>query len=94
MPHDAVFLVAPGKTMKVDIAGSVTNPSGPAKQLFFVHEDSNTGNSAPDCGRPTGDSFDVGSTVSIAPYIMLYTPCGINGTWTGNLLDRFTSGVQ
>ncbi|WP_233312644.1 hypothetical protein [Microbacterium sp. Au-Mic1] len=91
VPQDAVILVAPGKTMKVQITGSLTGPSSPTSQIFFVHQSLNTGNVATDCGRPSGDSFTTGS-VAIAPRIMVYTPCGLNGTWTGTLTGQFYVG--
>jgi len=91
VPQDAVFLVAPGKSMKVQINGSLTGPSSPTSQIFFVHQSLNTGNVATDCGRPSGDSFTSGS-VTIAPRIMVYTPCGMNGTWTGTLTGQFYVG--
>lgn len=94
VPQDAVFLVAPGKTMKIQINGSVTGPSSPTSQIFFVHQGLNTGNVATDCGLHgggAGDSFTTGS-VAIAPRIMVYTPCGLNGTWTGTLTGQFYVG--
>lgn len=87
VPNDAVFLVAPGKTMNVTLSGSLSGGS----QLFFVHESLNTGTVATDCGRPSGDSFEVtGGTIS--PRIMVYTPCGLNGTWTGSLTGQLYVG--
>jgi hypothetical protein len=91
VPKDAVFLVAPGKTMKVQITGTLTGPSSPTTQLYFVHESLGTGNISSDCGRPTGDSFTVSGS-SIAPRIMVYTACGLNGTWTGNLVGQLYVG--
>jgi hypothetical protein len=91
VPQDAVFLVAPGKTMKVQINGNITGPSSPTSQIFFVHQSLNTGSVTTDCGRPSGDSFTTGS-VTVAPRIMVYTPCGLNGTWTGTLTGQFYVG--
>ena len=91
VPNDAVFLVAPGKSMKVQINGNLGGPSSPTSQVFFVHQSLNTGNVATDCGRASGDSFTTGA-VTIAPRIMVYTPCGLNGTWTGTLTGQFYVG--
>lgn len=91
VPNDAVFLVAPGKSMKVQINGNLSGPPSPSSQILFVHQSLNTGNVATDCGRPSGDSFTTGS-VTISPRIMVYTPCGLNGTWTGTLTGQFYVG--
>lgn len=78
--RDAVFIVPTAARMNVSIAGSLTG----AHQLFFIHSDASrnlvNGQTQPDCGNGTQkDTFGISSGVTVAPDILLYSPCGLTG---------------
>ena len=91
--RDAVFIVKPGATMKVDLTGQLSTTTG-TRQLLFVHSDASTaytnGEPTPDCGNGgngTGmrnDTFNVSGTQSGDVRVMVYSPCGLTGTITSS----------
>jgi hypothetical protein len=93
LARDVVFIVKPGATMKVDLNGQLTAPSG-TRQLLFIHSDASTayqnGEPAPDCGNGgngngmQNDTFNVSGTQSGDVRVMVYSPCGLAGTVTSS----------
>jgi hypothetical protein len=83
VPHDAAILVRPGYQMNITINGALTGPSSPASQLFLVHQDANIADTAPTCGNGNqSDTLTITSgATTIAPHIMVYSPCGLAGTF-------------
>ena len=86
--HDAVVLVPEGKSMSISVGAGLSATS--RHQLFFIHEDANrddtdvNGDPKPTCGIGGQDGF--GTTGPIDPDIdiMVYSPCGLNGTVTAS----------
>ena len=95
---DAAFILPAGKVANISIAGNLRND----RQIVFMHEDANrstvAGETQPTCGNGNQrDNFDISAGVTIEPRLMVYTPCGLNGTvnssFRGQLYSNDTSGV-
>ncbi|WP_137845544.1 hypothetical protein [Microbacterium sp. 2FI] len=92
--RDVVLTVPAGGKMLVNITGNLTAPSGESPQIAFVHADADLspvdGEKEPTCGNnPQKDSFDVASGLTLAPRIMIYTPCGLTGNVKASFSGQF-----
>lgn len=96
---DVAFLLPPSKVANIDIQGSLTGN----KQLVFLHEDASrnlvSGETSPTCGNGNQrDNFSTRASLTIEPRLMVYSPCGLNGTvnssFSGQLYSNDTSGVS
>jgi len=91
LSHDAVFLIAPGSKMTVNVTGSLTSSSAPdlsdAPQLFFAHADGNLNDTAPTCSSGSAsDALSLPATVQAR--LMFYTPCGLNNSSQNGLIFK------
>ena len=88
LARDAVIIVKPSAIMSVALTGDLASAGG-TKQLLFIHSDASTayvnGEPSPTCGNGNrNDSFDVSGTQTGDVRIMVYSPCGLNGTVTSS----------
>ncbi|MDL9981375.1 hypothetical protein [Microbacterium candidum] len=82
----AVFLVPASAIMNVNVTGNVSSGS-PVPQLFFIHADANPTLAGPNCGpSPTQpvDTYNQSNNLTVAPYLMFYTPCGLGNNLNQN----------
>ncbi|MFE4725374.1 hypothetical protein [Microbacterium sp. NPDC056736] len=98
LAKDVAFLIAPAKILDINIKGSIAGD----RQMVFVHEDPSRdlvgGETDPTCGNGNQpDTLSIDNGVTIQPRLMVYTPCGLNGTvkssFRGQLYSNNTSGV-
>lgn len=88
LSHDAVLLFPATKSMSVSLGSGLSATS--RQQLFFVHEDNNpddvdaTGDPKPTCGIGGQDAFGTTAAVDSDIDVMVYSPCGLNGTVTAS----------
>lgn len=86
--HDVVLLFPEAKSMSVSLGSGLSATA--RQQLFFVHEDSNpddvdaTGDPKPTCGIGGQDAFGTTAAVDSDIDVMVYSPCGLNGTVTAS----------
>lgn len=86
--HDAVLIVPEGKSMSVSLGSGLS--AATRQQLFFVHEDESpddvdsNGDPKPTCGIGGQDSFGTTAAVDSDIDVMVYSPCGLNGTVTAS----------
>jgi type II secretory pathway pseudopilin PulG len=86
--HDAVLLFPADKSMSVSLGSGMSADS--RQQLFFVHEDNNpddvdaAGDPKPSCGIGGQDAFGTTAAVDSDIDVMVYSPCGLNGTVTAS----------
>lgn len=81
--NDAVFLVPAAVEMNVTVGGSLTSVGAAATpQLFMIHADSGPTTAGPNCGpSPTNpvDELNLpGKSSTMTPYLMIYSPCGLD----------------
>ncbi|MFB7885671.1 hypothetical protein [Microbacterium sp. NPDC056057] len=81
--NDAVFLVPAAVEMNVTVGGSLTSVGAAATpQLFIIHADAATTAAGPNCGpSPTNpvDELNLpGKASTFSPYLMIYSPCGLD----------------
>ncbi|GAA4480315.1 hypothetical protein [Microbacterium panaciterrae] len=94
LAYDAVFLIAAGSAMTLNVTGALTSSSladlSNAPQLFFIHADGNLNDSAPTCG--SGSASDTlslpGSSTPLQARMMFYTPCGLNNPSQNGLIFK------
>lgn len=88
MDHDAVVLVPESKSMSVSLGPGLS--ASASRQLFFIHEDQSpddvdaNGDPRPTCGIGGQDSFDTTGVIDPDIDVMVYSPCGLNGTVTAS----------
>lgn len=83
--RDAVFYVPANKGMDLQITAPLSKVGDP--QIIVAHADGNPGDVRPTTCVEGTDSLKI--TASVAPRLMLYSPCGLNGnigvSFTGQL---------
>jgi hypothetical protein len=98
LTRDAVFLLPPSKVAHISLDGNLAGDH----QLVFLHEDGSrnlvSGETSPTCGNGNQrDNLDIGAGLIIEARLMVYAPCGLNGTvnssFRGQLYSNDTSGV-
>jgi hypothetical protein len=86
--HDAVLIFPASKSMTVSLGAGLSASS--RHQLFFVHEDDDpddvdaAGDPEPTCGIGGQDAFGTTAAVDSDIDVMVYSPCGLNGTVTAS----------
>lgn len=98
LTRDAVFILPPTKVANIRLNGNLAGD----KQLIFLHEDGSrdlvAGETSPTCGNGNQrNNLDIGAGLTIEARLMVYSPCGLNGTvnssFRGQLYSNDTSGV-
>lgn len=96
--RDAAFLLPPNKVANISLTGNLTGD----RQLVFLQEDNSralvSGETSPSCGNGNQrNNLAIGSGLTLEPRLMVYSPCGLNGTvnssFRGQLYSNDTSGV-
>lgn len=88
MTRDVVVIVPKNNSMTFELGSGLT--SSAARQLFLVHEDANrddrdvAGDPRPTCGIGGQDSFDTTGAIDSDVRVMIYSPCGLQGTVTAS----------
>ncbi|GAA4354157.1 hypothetical protein GCM10023087_24060 [Microbacterium rhizosphaerae] len=89
--RDVAIITGPNNTMTINVSGLT---SSTVHQLMFIHSDGNLddrdadGAPQPTCGSTgtmnAADGFGTAGTISPNLHIMIYSPCGLNGTVTAS----------
>ncbi|MGU3643972.1 hypothetical protein ACLBXX_03335 [Microbacterium sp. C23T] len=81
--NDAVFLVPAAVEMNVTVGGSLTAVGATnTPQLFVIHADAAPTTAGPNCGPsptyPVDELNLPGKSSTLSPYLMIYSPCGLD----------------
>ncbi|WP_251449439.1 hypothetical protein [Microbacterium sp. Marseille-Q6648] len=86
--RDAVVLVPRNSSMTFELGSGLSADA--ARQLLLVHEDANrddrdvAGDPKPTCGIGGQDGFDTTGPIDTDIRVMIYSPCGLQGTVTAS----------
>lgn len=96
-----VVVVSPKEQLLDVTLGGLTNSTGSPLQVLFVHADGNrddrdsSGDPKPTCGstgtRNTQDRFGTTGSIASDISVMIYSPCGLNGTVTASFSGQLYS---
>ncbi|WP_344735943.1 hypothetical protein [Microbacterium awajiense] len=86
LPHDAILIVPPNRTVRIDITGTLTSPAGKSTQMFVIHADA-VPDSEPTCVNGSASDRLV-NVPADGIRLMVYTACGVPRL-TGSFKDTF-----